>query len=134
MTGAEPVENQAMQHDPQDVDPETGRRRAPPRRLVFTETRMFGPDLAHHAVEVHEHENDRLRLFERPFGGGIGRRHDRTNDVLYHSQRREDFERHRFDSLPITEYHDFASFLRTIGYRWGRNTYGKKTKNHDRKD
>jgi hypothetical protein len=109
-----------------DIDPETGRRILPPVPHVFTATRMFGPDVAHHVVPIAVADLDRLRLFERRIGGDLGRHFDRTNDLLHTSQTKSDFDRFRFDDgepVPTHEHESFDAYLKAIGYSWSRNAY-----------
>lgn len=106
------------------IDPETGRPLPKPESHVFTATRMFGPDLAHHAVVVAPADFDRLRLFGLKIRGDLGRHYDRTNEILYSSERRDAFERYRFDDgLEIVEHESLNAFFKAIGYSWSRNAY-----------
>jgi hypothetical protein len=112
----------------QMIDPETGLRVLPTVPYVFTTTRMFGPDVAHHVVPVTDSASDRkrMRLFERKIGGDIGRNYDRTNDVVHHSQTKSDFDRYHYDDgtpVPTTEHASLDAFLKAIGYSWSRNAY-----------
>lgn len=106
------------------IDPETGQPLPKPESHVFTATRMFGPDLVHHAVVVDPADLGRLRLFGRRIRGDLGRNYDRTNMVLYSSERRDAFERNRFeDGLDVVEHGSFDAFLKAVGYSWSRNRY-----------
>lgn len=108
------------------MDPKTGRRIMPPVPYVFTTTRMFGSDIAHHVVPIADGDRDRMRLFERRISGNLGRNYDRTNDVIHNSQTKSDFDRfHYDDGLAVaTHMHDsFDAYLKAIGYSWSRNAY-----------
>lgn len=123
LNGLNPNESERIEETTM-IDPETGRPLPKPESHVFTATRMFGPDLVHHAVVVDPADFDRLRLFGLRIRRDLGRHYDRTNEILYSSQRRDAFERYRFDDgLEVVEHESLNSFFKAIGYSWSRNAY-----------
>lgn len=123
-------ESKRMKENQMTINPETGQRVLPPVLHVFTAIRMFGPDLANHVVPITREDWDKHRLFERKIGGNLGRNFDTTNDVLYKSQTKTDFDRYGHEDdepVPTIEHESLDAFFKAIGYSWSRNAYKAET-------